>query len=329
MGGLKSSMQKKRLVLWLVIAVISLCTVLYFYRPLRYYIPFYKNFRKIAILIFRNPFCSFSEAEQGLLIKPCINKNTKLLSDRNRLVNVDSKGFQLWETLKGTFWIPPRFDLYTLTETLAEQECKIYGSGKVGVRSGDVVLDCGANIGIYTRQALNAGAKLVVAIEPSPENIECLHRNLKTEIKLGRVMICEKGVWNREDVLVFYTSKTSDTSKTSVSDSFVFSDKNSQKITVPVTTIDKIVKDLKLDRVDFIKMDVEGSEQNAIIGAKETIGKYGPRIAVAIEYLPDREKQISRISSMVKGFYQKYQTHCGDCGITREGRLNPQVIFFY
>jgi FkbM family methyltransferase len=46
------------------------------------------------------------------------------------------------------------------------------------VRAGDVVLDCGAGIGLFARQALKRGARTVIAIEPVPENLECLRRNL-------------------------------------------------------------------------------------------------------------------------------------------------------
>jgi len=69
------------------------------------------------------------------------------------------------------------------------------------VRSGDVVLDCGANVGVYTRDALDSGAKLVVAIEPAPENIECLRRNFAPEVAAGRVIVYPKGVWDKDDFL--------------------------------------------------------------------------------------------------------------------------------
>jgi hypothetical protein len=42
---------------------------------------------------------------------------------------------------------------------------------------------------------------LVVAIEPSPANLECLRRNMSREIASGRVIVYPKGVWDREDVL--------------------------------------------------------------------------------------------------------------------------------
>lgn len=255
---------------------------------------------------------------------PCIRKNMKLLSDRNRLLSKDSEGYQLWETPKGNFWIPPKDDPEFFTLMLAEQECKLYGSGKVGVRSGDIVLDCGANVGVYTREALNAGAKLIVAIEPSPRNIKCLQRNFKSEVEQGRVIIYEKGVWNREEVLTFYTQE-----EDSGEDSFVISSKSSQKITVPVTTIDKLAKELKLDRVDFIKMDIEGAEENALIGAKETIAKHGPRIALSFEHIIGNEEEAGRMINMLRTSYPNYKTQCGQCSISAEKKAFPQVLFFY
>ena len=61
-----------------------------------------------------------------------------------------------------------RADDYVLPYNLAEQAAQDLRDRRADVRAGDIVLDCGANIGVYTRVALNRGAKLVVAIEPAP-----------------------------------------------------------------------------------------------------------------------------------------------------------------
>src|SRR5262245_7062074 len=83
-----------------------------------------------------------------------------------------------WSTPAGTFWIPGS-DATTLPVLLAQEERGIYGRGEWGVQKGDVVLDIGAYIGTWTRHALAAGAKVVVAVEPSPASVECLRRNLR------------------------------------------------------------------------------------------------------------------------------------------------------
>src|SRR5262249_48747180 len=138
---------------------------------------------------------------------------------------------------------------------LSEQESKVYGDGPRRVKPGDIVLDCGANVGVFTREALDAGASLVVSIEPSARNVECLRRNFATEVAAGKVIVYPKGVWDKDDEMVMYVYKNS------ALDSFVMNGRTEESgRPVPqkfkVTTIDEIANELKLPRVDFIKMDI-------------------------------------------------------------------------
>lgn len=73
---------------------------------------------------------------------------------------------------------------------LVQQHAEVYGNN----RPREVVLNGGAHVGVYTRRALAAGARLVVAMDPAPDNIECLLRNFKVEIAAGRVIFYPKGV---------------------------------------------------------------------------------------------------------------------------------------
>ena len=45
---------------------------------------------------------------------------------------------------------------------------------------------------------------------------------------------------------------------------------------------DKMMAELRLERADFIKMDFEGAEPRALAGAKETLAKYKPRMAIRV-----------------------------------------------
>jgi len=72
------------------------------------------------------------------------------------------------------------------------------------VKPGDIVLDCGAHVGVFTDIALRRGASKVVSIEPDPTNLECLRRNFPSEIASGRVIIVPKGVWNRDQIITLY-----------------------------------------------------------------------------------------------------------------------------
>jgi FkbM family methyltransferase len=166
----------------------------------------------------------------------------------SRLLKKDPSGINHWLTPRGSYWVPagsdaPNSEFRLPFRELAEQEVAIYGTGAQSVRPGDTVLDCGANIGAYTRTALAAGAQLVVAIEPAPENLACLRRNLAEEINAGRVILYGKGVWDKDDILSLNILPT-----TSAGDTFLPRADATRTVRVPVTTIDKIVSELHLQR---------------------------------------------------------------------------------
>ena len=162
-------------------------------------------------------------------------RSMERIAQRMRLVRtVDA--CQLWDTPHGAFWVPGRTGL-SFAEQLAEREHNLYSGGRHSVLPGDVVLDCGANIGVFTRTALSAGAQTVVAIEPAPDVVECLRRTFADEIKGDRVIVYPKGVWNKNDVLLLQQSQTS------VADSFVVKPRGGYAggPRVEVTTIDGLV----------------------------------------------------------------------------------------
>src|SRR5579885_1276387 len=105
----------------------------------------------------------------------------------------------LFETPLGPTWF--QLNGGTLPELVAESQADVYHIRAGMVQPGDVVLDIGANVGTVTRDALRAGAKLVVAVEPEPTTLECLRRNLQREISSGRVIVVPKGAWDADSTL--------------------------------------------------------------------------------------------------------------------------------
>ncbi len=245
------------------------------------------------------------------------------IADASRIIADDAAaGIDLWQTPKGNYWLPNnQQDL--LPHLLAEQEEQIYGSGEQAVRSGDVVLDCGAHIGVFTRVAIAAGAKLVIAIEPSPKNLECLRRNMAPEIAGGRVIVVPEGVWDKDGTLPFHMDPAN-----SAGNSLLMGESGIPRpitIEVALTTIDKLAPRLKLPRVDFIKMDIEGAETNALRGARNTIGTYKPRMAICTYHtLADA----AQVPIEVRNARADYHTICGPC--EEQGfRITPVTMLFY
>ncbi len=264
--------------------------------------------------------CKAADATRGVANREQQGALKDRILKASRMVQQDSTGFNQWETPSGPFWLPKGSD-YALPWDLAEQERKIYGTGERSVRAGDIVLDCGANIGVYTRVALAAGAKTVVAIEIAPENLECLRRNFAEEVKAGRVIIYPKGVWDKDDVITLTVDP-----QNSAADTVVMRPENGREgPRVPLTTIDKFVAELKLERVDYIKMDIEGAEQNALRGGRETIATFHPRMALSAYHRPDDPV---KIPELVSATWSGYRFECGSCAVAGAA-VRPEVIFAY
>lgn len=295
-----------------VIFVVVLVIAALLYPPIRL---------SALVLAGRSPACPLSQA-----VKAEENPKKQIeIKDRilaaSKMIGKDDK-YEQWQTPKGVYWIASG-SRYVLPYNLAEQERKIYGVAPFFVRKGEVVLDCGANIGVFTREALDAGAKTVVAIEPGPENIECLRRNFAPEIAQGRVIVYPKGVWDKDDFLSLNVDESN-----SAADSFVMNPKDAKPSTqkLPLTTIDKLVAELKLDRVDFIKMDIEGAEPNALIGGRATIQKYHPRLAMSVYHQPDHPVVVPKL---IKEAWSGYKMECGPCAIDSNNRIRPDVFYFF
>lgn len=281
---------------------------------------FYPPVRLFAIkAVGRSPVCPMDQALKAAENLRLQTHYKDQILAASKLIEKDPAGYHLWDTPRGRWWIPEGDD-WVLPFNLAEQERKIYGVGEQAVQPGDIVLDCGANVGVYTRLALDAGAKLVVAIEPGPENIESLRRNFKPEIAAGRVIIVEKGVWDKEDVLLLKRDPHN-----TAADSFVMLKDGTPGVKAPLTTIDKLLADLKLPRVDYIKMDIEGAEQRALKGAQQTLARYHPRLALSAYHVPSDPEMIPKL---VKQAWPGYKMECGPCAETPDGHIRPDVLYF-
>ena len=262
--------------------------------------------------------CSFL---QSMNVRRAAHDRAQLITAiqaSSQLIQSDDH-YSLWRTRDGDFWIPNR-NADVLAFNLAEQEEDIYGRGTTGVHAGDVVLDAGANVGVFTRKALNAGARTVIAIEPAPENVESLRRTFAPEIASGRVVIQAVGVWNQPAELPLRVDANN-----SARNSFILKfGPEASEVKVPLVTIDSLIENLALTRVDFIKLDIEGAEKKAIAGATQTLTRFHPRMAIAMEHLNDDP---IAIPAVVNALGLGYRTICGPC-LFNGSSIRPDTLYF-
>ena len=140
----------------------------------------------------RMPMCTSDEVLRGAEMRYAVEKEVG--QQGLRFVRAEPEGYELWTSTMGKYWTP-RGRSGSLAYRLAQQKVDIYGWERGGIREGDVVIDCGAPVGVTALKAIELGASQVVVVEPEPTNLECLRRNLQEHIDAGRVILYPKPVW--------------------------------------------------------------------------------------------------------------------------------------
>jgi len=73
-------------------------------------------------------------------------------------------------------------------------------------------------------------------------------------------------------------------------------------------------------------MDIEGAEPRALTGARETLAKYHPRLAISAYHTPADPE---RIPILVHEAWPGYRMECGPCAETPDWRVRPDVLMFF
>ncbi len=140
------------------------------------------------------------------------------------------------------------------------------------LKKGDFVVDAGAYPGDY---AVFAARKVgregkIICFEPDTKNRKVLEKNLKKE-GLNNYIIIPKGLWNRNTTL---NLENSDGLHSTLS-------KKKGSIKIKVARLDDELKELKIPKIDVLKMDIEGAEIEAVQGAKSTLKNNKVHVAIA------------------------------------------------
>lgn len=201
---------------------------------------------------------------------------------------------------------------------------------KSEIEPGMRVLDIGANIGYYTMMAAKAVGKngRVFAIEPDPRNLAGLQRTLAANPALQDIVdLYAFAVSNTVGEATFYQAQASNlnTLVSGVSGVSGVSDANSgsagsaviDQFTVQTHTVDAFMQD-KGKTINFVRMDIEGFEIEAIEGMLSTLEASPPPCKLLIEVHPQLYNPPARDfgASLEKlfrlGFYPKLVISAGE-----------------
>jgi FkbM family methyltransferase len=135
------------------------------------------------------------------------------------------------------------------------------------MRPGCTVIDLGAHIGTFALAAAALGCQ-VVCVEASARNVALLKASIARN-GFDRVRVVAAAVSDHSGVLRFVESSGSCGYVASAG----MERAESAMVEVPAITVDELVAELGWPRVDFIKMDVEGSEIAAVRGMRGLLGR--------------------------------------------------------
>lgn len=220
----------------------------------------------------RSPFCPWSSCfsllnPQVRWSRPFINIKQVTRFEDLMLLSFDNRAFwfpidtipnsELWNEYLTVFWRSPSNFHYYL---------KSFSK----INKGDIIFDCGACEGFFIAKALEEGASKVFAIEPNPLMVRCLEKTFQQEILDQRVVILPF-VLGTSKKIVFFDFDKKDPFSGRVAHS---------GLAITQTTLDDLVVYLDLQKLDLVKMDLEGFEAQALQGGSQMISRFYPKLSI-------------------------------------------------
>jgi len=177
---------------------------------------------------------------------------------------------------------------------------------KKTIKEGDVVVDLGANIGYFTILAAKlAGPKgRVFSFEPEPKNFNYLKKNIEIN-DYNQASAYQKAVSNQNGTTKLFVCSYDIGHHTINQNKGIEAYSRGRKIEEKSIEIETVVLDSflegKTDKVDVVKMDVEGAEMLALTGMDKTL-RNNKNIKMFVEFFP---LLIEKMGSSPQEFIEK------------------------
>ena len=168
--------------------------------------------------------------------------------------------------------------------TYEELEAKIM---EEKIEMGNIVVDVGANIGLHTlnmaRIVGNTGQ--VFAFEPDPSNFEILKKNVKIN-NYKNIILEQKAVGDKHGRATLYQSDHPGKHRI-----FPQTEQAKSQVQVELTNLDNYFDSDMIDKINFIKIDVEGLEFSVLKGMKNIL-KNSKKIKILFEFMPENTMEV-------------------------------------
>jgi FkbM family methyltransferase len=215
-----------------------------------------------------------------------VRKLIKLLSDK-KSKKIVSKMVMLRQTFDPKYYIKPQGVEYFC------DDIKIFKNLK-----NINFVDCGAYIGDTIEELFKHSKNITstISFEPDSSNLKKLRKNLsklQEEHQKTNFFVYPSGVYKQSGVLKFANNGI---------DSSAGFNEDSDTI-VPVVSLDEVILN---SNPNFIKMDIEGAEKDAILGSSKTIKKYKPILAICLYHKPEDLWELPLLINKIEPNYDMY-----------------------
>lgn len=155
---------------------------------------------------------------------------------------------------------------------------------KSNLKGGDVFIDVGANVGLYSLLLSDVIANgKIISIEAYPVHAKRFKRNIELS-GLNNIEVIENAVWNEKCQKTFKINNTDTGSNKLVEDTI------EESITVSCDTLYNIIKGYNLEKINGMKIDIEGAEYDVMKKFFEEAPENLFPEYVVLERFGDREK---------------------------------------
>ena len=163
--------------------------------------------------------------------------------------------------------------------TYEELESKIM---EEKIEMGNIVVDVGANIGLHTLNMARIVGKTgqVFAFEPDPSNFKILKKNVKIN-NYRNIILEQKAVGDKHGRTTLYQSDHPGKHRI-----FPQTEQAKSQVQVELTNLDNYFDSDMIDKINFIKIDVEGLEFSVLKGMKNIL-KNSKKIKILFEFMPE------------------------------------------
>jgi len=153
---------------------------------------------------------------------------------------------------------------------------KVYTPSGFEIHPNDVVVDIGANVGVFSLFAACRTRNAIYAFEPFPESVEFLRKNIRANA-ISNITVDCCAVSNKNATEKLYL--------TEITGGHLLFDHNirgvlGSYIEVPAKTLERAMKDQSIEHVDFLKLDCEGAEGQILEAASRACLETIDRIAM-------------------------------------------------